>query len=180
MGQGVSRLKTRAMVPAVTAALAVAAVLPAAGQTAPAGAPSAEQRPGHVFMEIDDSATGDRWLLVRDEANPAGPGRMVRVKTGKVYSGNADSTGGTESAPARKSGQGPVAAPMYPVIHAGDAVIVEEHTSVVDARLEAVALGSAAVGAQFKARLKIGGKVLRVVALAAGRAEMTPEREAQP
>jgi hypothetical protein len=59
-------------------------------------------------------------------------------------------------------------------------VIVEEHTSVIDARLEAVALGSAAVGAEFKARLKIGGKVLRVVALAAGRAEMTPGSEAQP
>jgi hypothetical protein len=163
------------MVPAVIAALVVAAALPAAGQTAPAGAPSAEQRPGHVVREIDDSATGDRWLLVRDRANPAGPGRMVRIQATK-----ADSTNGIEGVQTRKGTQSAGAAPLRPVIHAGDAVIVEEHTSVVDARLEAVALGSAAVGAQFKARLRIGGKVLRVVALAAGRAELTPEREAQP
>jgi hypothetical protein len=163
------------MVPAVIAALAVAAALPAAGQTAAAGAPPAEQRPGQVVREIDDSATGNRWLLVRDEANPAGPGRMVRIETGK-----AGSTGGIEGESARKGTHSPTAAPVRPVIHAGDAVILEEHTSVVDARLEAVALGSAAVGAQFKARLKIGGKVLRAVALEAGRAEMTPESEAQP
>ena len=168
-------MKTRAMIPAIIAALAIAAALPAASQTAPVGAPPAEQRPGSAIREIDDSASGDRWLLVRDRTNPAGPGRMVRVEKGK-----ADSSGGTESAPARKGTQGPGAAPGRPVIHAGDAVIVEEHTSVVDARLEAVALGSAAVGAQFKARLKIGGKVVRAVALQAGRAAMTPEREAQP
>jgi hypothetical protein len=169
----VSRVTTRAMVVAAIAALAAA--LPAAGQTALADTPSAEQRPGYVVREIDDSATGDRWLLVRDAINPAGPGRMVRIETGV-----ADSAGGVEGEPARKDTQSPAAAPVRPVIHAGDAVIVEEHTSVVDARLEAVALGSAAVGAPFRARLKIGGKVVRAVALDAGRAEMTPEREAQP
>ena len=147
----------------------------ACGQTVPSGVPPAEQRPGPVIREIEDSSTGARWLLVRDPTNPAAPARMIRVETGK-----ADSSGGTESAPSRKGKQGPGAAPLRPVIHAGDAVIVEERTSVVDARLEAVALGSAAAGAEFKARLKIGGKVVRVVALDAGRAEMTPEREAQP
>jgi hypothetical protein len=156
-------------------ALLTRPLLPACSQIVASGAPSAERRSGNVIREIDDFATGDRWLLVRDEANPAGPGRMVRVETGKV-----NSTGGTESVQARKGTKGPGAAPLHPVIHAGDAVIVEEHTSVVDARLEAMALGSAAVGAEFRARLKMGGKVLRVVALKAGRAELTPEREAQP
>ena len=156
-------------------ALLVLSPPPACGQTAAAGSPPLEERPGVAIREIDDSATGDRWLLVRDIANPAGPGRMVRIETGK-----ADLTGGVEGEPARKGTQSPAAAPVRPVIHAGDVVIVEEHTSVIDARLEAVALGSAAVGAEFKARLKIGGKVLRVVALAAGRAEMTPGSEAQP
>jgi hypothetical protein len=156
-------------------ALLVLSPPPACGQTAAAGSPPLEERPGVVTREIDDSATGDRWLLVRDMTNPAGPGRMVRIETGKVAL-----AGGVEGEAGRKDAQSPAAAPVRPVIHAGDAVIVEEHTSVIDARLEAVALGSAAVGAEFKARLKIGGKVLRVVALAAGRAEMTPGSEAQP
>ncbi|MGA2752208.1 MAG: hypothetical protein ABSE53_00465 [Terracidiphilus sp.] len=162
------------MVLAGVGALAVALPMEAGCQSAPAGAPSAEQRLGYGIREIDGFATGDRWLLVRDTTNPGGPGRMVRIETGK-----ADSTGGVAGEPARKGTQSPVVAPLRPVIHAGDAVIVEEHTSVVDARLEAQALGSAVVGAQFRARLKIGGKVLRVVALAEGRAEMTPEKEAQ-
>ena len=169
------RVTACAMIRAALAVLAAVAALPAAGQNATAGAPPVEQRLGQVIREIDDSATGDRWLLVRDTKNPAGPGSMVRIEPGK-----AGLTGGIEGAPARKRTQSPTAAPVRPVIHAGDAVILEKHTSVIDARLEAVALGSAAVGAEFKARLKIGGKVLRVVALAAGRAEMTPESEAQP
>ena len=57
---------------------------------------------------------------------------------------------------------------LHPVIHAGDVLIVEEHTAVVEARLEAVALGPAAAGAIFRARLKIGGKVVRAVAVSAG------------
>jgi len=149
--------------------------VPACGQNAAAGSPPLQQISGIVIREIDDSATGDRWLLVRDAVNPGGPGRMVRIEIGK-----ADLAGGMDGDSARKSAQGPVVTSIRPVIHAGDALIVEEHTSVVDARLEAVALGSAAVGTEFKARLKIGGKVVRVVATAAERAERSPESEAQP
>lgn len=61
------------------------------------------------------------------------------------------------------------------MIRAGDALIVEEHTAVVDARLEAIALGSASKDAQFKARLKIGGRVVRVTALGPGGAMLEPE-----
>jgi hypothetical protein len=64
------------------------------------------------------------------------------------------------------------------VIRTGDALIVEEHSPIIDARLQAVALGSAAPGDEFQARLTIGGKVVRVVAIAAGRAALTPESEA--
>lgn len=155
-------------------ALLVQSPPPACGQNAAAGSPPLEQRPGVVIREIDDSATGDRWLLVRDAVNPGGPGRMVRIGMGKP-----DLADGLEGDPARKGSQAPAATPLRPVIHAGDAVIVEEHTSVVDARLEAVALTPAAVGTEFKARLKIGGKVVRVVAKAAGKAEMSPESEAE-
>jgi flagella basal body P-ring formation protein FlgA len=58
--------------------------------------------------------------------------------------------------------------------------MVEEHTPIVEAHLEAVALGSAAVGEEFDVRLRVGGKVLRAVALGPGRAELQAERKAQP
>jgi hypothetical protein len=59
-----------------------------------------------------------------------------------------------------------------PIIHPGDPVLVEEHSAVVDAVLEAVALGPAVEGGLFPARLKVGGRVLRVAAVAPGRAEL--------
>jgi flagella basal body P-ring formation protein FlgA len=66
------------------------------------------------------------------------------------------------------------------VIRTGDALLVEEHTAVVDARLEAVALESAAKGARFKTRLEIGGKVVRAIAISPGRAGFAPESEIVP
>ncbi len=113
------------------------------------------QATAQVIREIDDAATGDRWLLFKDASDPAGPGRMARVESAAVGSANR------------------------PVIHAGDALVVEEHTAVVDAQLEATALGLAAVDAEFRARLKIGGKLIRVVALGPGRARFKPETRAQ-
>jgi len=108
-----------------------------------------------MIRVIDDSATGNRWLLVKNAADPAGPGQMVPVERADAGS------------------------PAHPVIHAGDALVVEEHTAVVDARLEATALASAMAGSGFEARLKIGGKVVRVVALGPGRAELKPMAKAQ-
>ena len=66
------------------------------------------------------------------------------------------------------------------MIRTGDALLVEEHSAVVDTRLEAVALESATKGARFKARLKIGGKVVRAVAISPGRADLAPENEVAP
>jgi predicted secreted protein len=63
------------------------------------------------------------------------------------------------------------------VIHTGDLLVVEENTAVVEARLEAVALGPAWAGSSFDVRLKIGGKVVRAIALASGRAVFSPETE---
>jgi len=111
---------------------------------------------GQLIRVIDDGATGDRWLLVRQASDPGGPGRMVRVES--AASGSA----------------------IHPVIHAGDAVIVEEHTEVVEARLEATAVGSAVIGAEFEARLKIGGKVVRAMALGPGKAALAPKPKTQP
>jgi predicted secreted protein len=66
------------------------------------------------------------------------------------------------------------------VIHTGDALILEENTALVEARLEAVALGPAVSGLAFNVRLKIGGNVVRAVALGPGRAAFAPESEARP
>jgi flagella basal body P-ring formation protein FlgA len=64
-----------------------------------------------------------------------------------------------------------------PVIRAGDRLVVEENTAVIEARLEAVALGPAALGSSFDVRLKLGGKVARAVALAPGRAAFQAHAE---
>jgi len=124
---------------------------------------------GQVLRQIEDPSTGDLWLLLRDRKRPGGPARMVlarqRVNVPRTISG------------------GPVQhlfAGERPLIHPGDALMVEEHTAVVDARLEAVALEPAAKGAHLKARLKIGGKVVRVEAISPGRASFAPESEVEP
>jgi flagella basal body P-ring formation protein FlgA len=62
-----------------------------------------------------------------------------------------------------------------PVIFAGDRLVVEEHTARADAVLEARALSSAAPGAAFNARLTVGGRVVRAVALGPGHAALQPE-----
>jgi hypothetical protein len=69
---------------------------------------------------------------------------------------------------------------LSPVIRAGERLIVEESTPVVEARLEAVSLGPAAVGSPLDVRLKVGGKVVRAVALGPGRAALRAETGVRP
>jgi hypothetical protein len=138
--------------------------------SAPLGTNAAEAIPhvqgvfrgNDLFREIDDPHSGAVWLLFRDSEHAGGPGRLVlAAQQSHTRSGAA-------------KGRAPIAE-SQPVIRPGDALIVEEHTAMVDARLEAIALGSAERDAQFKARLKIGGKVVRVTALGPGRAMLAPE-----
>ncbi|MGD0628358.1 MAG: hypothetical protein ABR987_03350 [Terracidiphilus sp.] len=68
-----------------------------------------------------------------------------------------------------------LAAAQPPIIHAGDHVIVEENTAVVEARLEATAMSPAQAGSPLNVRLTMGGKVLRVLAAAPGRAVLQKE-----
>jgi hypothetical protein len=124
---------------------------------------------GEALQEIEDPSTGNRWLLLRDLNRPAGPGRLVLTRQG--------------NSPWTREGNGAVplvSAGAGPFIHTGDALLVEEHTPVADTRLEAVALGPAVKGTYFRARLKIGGKVARVMAIAPGRAVFGPESEVEP
>jgi len=125
---------------------------------------------GMVLKEIDDSCTGDRWLLLRDASQPGGPGRLVRVSR----NGLAVQTDGLESTAAN------VPPKAAPVIHAGDALVLEESTPLIEVRLEARALGPAACGAEFKARLAIGGKIVRAIALGKGRAAFVTEADRKP
>lgn len=146
---------------------------------------------GEVVREIDDPHNGDRWLLFRDNENPGGPGRLVRVQAG--FAGRyltADAAvvpRRLEVTPAEVSGGVPVAsgpaagipdAPL-PVIRTGDHLMLEENTAVVEAHLEAVAMGPALAGSPFSVRLKIGGKVVRAVALGPGRAAFLADTEAR-
>jgi hypothetical protein len=133
---------------------------------------------GQVVREIDDPHLGSRWLLYRDPTHPGGPGRLVQA--GQVY---ARPVQAGKAAP----GEGPAAgsAPLTgkldrPVIHAGDRVILEEDTPVVEARLEAVALNPALAGSPLRVRLRIGGKVVAATALATGRVELAPQAEVVP
>ena len=123
---------------------------------------------GEIVREIDDPHSGARWLLMRNSDHPGGPGLLLLAKSGRnpVQRGQ---TGFEPSALERRT-----------VIRAGERLIVEENTPVVEARLEAVALGPAVVGSVLDARLKIGGRVVRAVALGPGRAELQPEAEARP
>jgi hypothetical protein len=138
-----------------------------AGLAALAQSPmGANESASRAVREIDDPHSGARWVLVKDAAHPGGPGRLVPVEADR------HATSGVKTAAAREADA--------PVIHAGDRILVEEHTEVVDAVLEAVALGPAPEHGALHARLRIGGRVVRVVAVAAGRATLSADAEAQP
>ncbi len=167
--------------PAATASRAQ--VLTSSGS---AGAAGSQANPsGDVLREIVDPNNGYRWLLVRQNTLPGGPGRLV-LMAGHRESGvqlqQAQSIGTQLRAQSSSQPdlQSSLSAPALPVIRSGDRLTVEEHTAHVDAVLEARALGAAAAGAVLEARLTIGGSVVRVVALGPGRASMQPETGVRP
>jgi hypothetical protein len=125
----------------------MATVRQAVSQDAPVEGPASAMR------EIDDPHSGTRWLLVKDEKHPGGPGRLMQL-------GRDDHAGLGGSRLAEAA----------PIIHAGDRIVVEEHNDVVDAVLEATALGPARERGEFEARLRVGGRIVRVTAIAPGRA----------
>jgi hypothetical protein len=120
---------------------------------------------GDIVREIDDPRNGDRWLLMRDESHPAGPGLLKLVSA--AGAGRMDPSRARQTAPAADT--------PPPVIRAGDRVVVEENTAVAEAHLEAVAMGPAWAGSAFNVRLSIGGRVVRAVAQGPGRAVFQEE-----
>jgi hypothetical protein len=148
---------------------------------------------GDIVREIDDPHNGDRWLLVGDQSHPGRPGRLLRVPVRGLKSREApvalageraNSVASTASAGVLgpETNQGPIlvrsASPLSAaeteatIVRAGDRVVIEENTPIVEARLEAVALGPALIGSSFRARLSIGGYIVQAVALAPGRASL--------
>jgi hypothetical protein len=133
-----------------------------------AKAPNEIQTSPEIFREIDDPNGGARWLLSRNLSHPGGPGELAP-------------TGGPSTRTQRsKSRALPAETMAAAVIHVGDRLILEEHSAVVEGRLEAVALGPAAVGSALRVRLTIGDKVVRARALAAGRAVLQTETGGRP
>lgn len=124
-----------------------------------------EMKKEQAVRVIQDPHTGMRWLLERTPKNSGGPGRMVLLPHGQTAEETSVNSG---------SDQAQVTTVARPVIRAGDRLVVEEHSAIVDARLEAVAIGSAVKGASFSVRLLIGGKVVRAIAVGSGHAVLAP------
>jgi hypothetical protein len=118
-----------------------------------------------VFREIDDPQSGIRWLLLLDPGNPGGPGRLVMA--GSRHETPSTRNNLSETGPAATREASSAEPPR--VIHAGDRLVVEEHSPVSDVCLEAVALERAVTGKTLNVRLKAGGRVVRAVALGTGR-----------
>jgi hypothetical protein len=142
--------------------------------------PITMQATGEVVREIDDPHSGARWFLMRDPSHPGGPGRMaLAVRPGVQALNNSRSNPriGTQNDLRHYRLRN---APAQPAIRAGDSLVVEENTAVVETRLEAVALNPAAIGSPLNVRLAIGGKVVRAVAVAPGRAAFEAVFEVKP
>ena len=124
-----------------------------------------------AVRSIDDSHSGVHWLLVRDPRHPAGPGRLVNLAS-EQGNGTASISHEHEALAYRD-----LRLPLPVVIRAGDPLIVEDVAGCASARLEAVALGPATVGSEFRVRLRIGGAVIKVVAVAQGHAKIADRIE---
>jgi hypothetical protein len=121
-----------------------------------------------IVREINDPHSGVRWLLLVNTLHPGEPGRLVRADT--VRSEVTQPKVAGQTAPAL----------LQLVIHAGERVLLEEHSQVVDARLDAIALNPAAIGGVVRVRLVIGGRVVRSLAVEAGRVVLDQEKEGRP
>lgn len=153
----------------IASAIFTAGLAAAAGQYAVGSLSVARPTPvSNVVRVISDPSTGDRWLLERDPVAPGGPGRLVRLSAGQEPPLAANDRIRNEKAlPPR-------------AIRAGDRIVVEEHTAVMDAELEGVALNGARTGATLRVRLKIGGRVVSAVAEGPGCAVIQHVTGTQP
>jgi len=120
-----------------------------------------------ALREIEDPSTHQRWLLIRDRERAAGPAIFVQelhCAPCAFFASRTINCGSGYQPPVRH----------VPIIHAGDRVILSEHTEVSDAELESTALEPAAPGDALRVRLKFGGFTARAIATASGQATLAP------
>ena len=123
----------------------------------------------HAVRHICDPHTGMQWILERDYLNPGGPGLLIPAddieqSCHRGPSKATQETSHTTSKTNYSAGTLPLA------IHSGDRLVIEEITSRLETRLEAIALNSASIGQELNARLTFQSTSVRVVALGPGRA----------
>jgi hypothetical protein len=117
---------------------------------------------------IEDLGTHTHWMLLRDLSRPAAPAVLIQGQPDSKCVRLRIEKSGLRSAPNLRR-------TSLPVVHAGDYLIVSEHTRSLDAELEATALKPAAIGESLTVRLKFGGHILSAIATAPGRASLSQE-----
>jgi hypothetical protein len=118
---------------------------------------------------IEDSGTHQHWILLQNLSRPAAPALLLQGVSDFLCARPRNEKAESRSTSVFRS-------LSLPVIHAGDYLIVSEHTRVLDTDLEATALKPAAIGDSLTVRLKFGGQVLSVIATAPGRATLSQKR----
>lgn len=168
-----------ALLAEVAGALVLSALPPRAARAQDlaivAAAPLSEST-GHVLRVIEDPALNVRWLLLPDRDHPGGPGHLIRVPVGfqSPPRSGTDRVAGSSGGASRQGVLERAGAHLRLVIRAGDRLQLVAETEVARVRLEAVATEPAAAGESFRARLILGGKVVRAVALGPGHATFAP------
>jgi hypothetical protein len=147
-----------------------------------------------VNREWVDPCLGSRWQLVLNSAHPSWPGRVMlvdasgggsSVRASKHLPSKAGSAGTRGTGWAAVSTQADLS---LPVIRAGDQVVVDQRSTVIQARFQAVALESARMGEKLRVRLSTGGNaqntsrsaVIAVRAIGAGQAQWQDPNETEP
>ncbi len=106
--------------------------------------------PGEIRREIADPCLGLHWRLIVDPTHPGRPGRLVLLDQNDTVAGSK--VDGTHML-APDSFTFDLASIL---IRAGEHVVVDQDTGVVRARLNAIALESAAPGQRLRVRLIVG------------------------
>jgi hypothetical protein len=135
--------------------------------------------------EMIDPCLGTRWRLEADAAHPGWPARLVLVERSDGRNAIADgqlAIGVEQVAIVGRRSAIPV---RQIAIHAGDRIELEQENGPVHARLQALALGSAAAGQALKVRLmqatsgsNFNGPTVAAVALGPGHGRWTASERA--
>ena len=112
---------------------------------------------------LEDPSSHRGWLVMRYLARPEWPGRVVPLAQQSFCGDDASLPRGRAGARIALSG-------AEIVIRAGETLIVVEDTKAAHVELAATALGNARRGEVISARLRTGGKLVKMIATGPGRA----------